>query len=306
MTRREMLAATTALVPAAMASGRTRMTIHLDCGSIGVKATQTEALDYAARFGFESITADSAWLAAQDESTVKRFLDDMKAKKVVWANAGLPVEFRKTDEEFAKGIKELPVRSAALRKAGVTRVSTWLSPNSDTLTYRENFEIHARRLRECARILNGDGLRLGLEYVGPKTLWTARRYAFIHTMKEMRELIAATGAPNLGLLMDSWHWYTAGDTVADILALANKDVVSVDLNDAPAGVPIDQQVDSKREIPCATGVIAVADFLNALNKIGCDAPVRCEPFNAALRAMPPDQALQTTITAMKKAFSLIT
>ncbi|MGJ5820533.1 sugar phosphate isomerase/epimerase family protein [Paludibaculum fermentans] len=306
MTRREMLAATTALVPAAMASGRTRMTIQLDCGSIGVKASQPEALAYAARFGFESVTPDSGWLAAQDESTVKRLLDDMKDKKIVWANAGLPVEFRKTDEEFAKGLKDLPVRSTALRKAGVTRITTWLSPNSDTLTYRENFDIHARRLRECARILKADGLRLGLEYVGPKTLWTARRYAFIHTMKEMKELIAATGESNIGFVMDSWHWYTAGDTVADILSLANKDVVSIDLNDAPSGVPLDQQVDSKREVPCATGVIAVADFLNALNKIGCDAPARCEPFNAALRAMPPDQALQTTVTSMKKAFALIT
>ncbi|WP_321473215.1 TIM barrel protein [uncultured Paludibaculum sp.] len=305
MTRREMMAATAALVPAAMAAGRTRMTIHLDCGSIGVKANQTEALTYAARFGFESITADSGWLAAQDESTVKRFLDEMKAKNIVWANAGLPVEFRKTDEEFAKGLKELPARSAALRKAGVTRVSTWLSPNSDVLTYRENFDLHARRLRECARILKSDGLRLGLEYVGPKTLWTARRYAFVHTMKEMKELIAGIGEPNVGFLMDSWHWYTAGDTVPDILSLANKDVISVDLNDAPAGVSVDQQIDSKREVPCATGVIAVADFLNALNKIGCDAPVRCEPFNAALRAMPPDEALKTTVTAMKKAFALI-
>ena len=52
-------------------------------------------------------------------------------------------------------------------------------------------------------------------------------------------------------------------------------------------------------------VIDIAGFLNALNSIGCDAPARCEPFNAPLRAMPPDQALQTTITAMRKAFALI-
>ena len=58
-------------------------------------------------------------------------------------------------------------------------------------------------------------------------------------------------------------------------------------------------------MPCATGVIDLAGFLNTLNALGCDAPARCEPFNAALRAMPPDQALQTTIASMKKAFSLI-
>lgn len=304
MTRRNLLASAAAFIPAATASAHTRMTIQLDCGSIGVKATQPEALAYAARFGFESISADSAWLAAQDGSAVQRFLDDMKAKKVVWANSGLPVEFRKSDEEFANTLKVLPARAQALQKAGVTRVTTWVLPASDTLTYRENFDLHARRLGECARILAASGIRLGLEFVGPKTLWAARRYPFVHTCREMRELAHEIG-PNVGLVMDSWHWYTAGDTVADILALQNKDVVSIDLNDAPSGVPIGEQVDSKREIPCATGVIPVADFLNSLNKIGCDAPARCEPFNAALRALPPEQALQTTIDSMKKAFALI-
>jgi hypothetical protein len=33
--------------------------------------------------------------------------------------------------------------------------------------------------------------------------------------------------------------------------------------------------------------------------------VRCEPFNAPLRALPPDQALRATSDALKKAFALI-
>jgi len=52
-------------------------------------------------------------------------------------------------------------------------------------------------------------------------------------------------------------------------------------------------------------VIPLADFLNTLNALGCDAPARCEPFNAALRAMPPGQALAATAAAMRKAFALI-
>jgi sugar phosphate isomerase/epimerase len=82
-------------------------------------------------------------------------------------------------------------------------------------------------------------------------------------------------------------------------------VVSCDLNDAPAGLAVDQQVDSARELPCATGVIDVAAFLNALNVIGYDGPVRAEPFNAALRRMPKEQILTVTIEAMQKAFALI-
>ena len=118
-------------------------------------------------------------------------------------------------------------------------------------------------------------------------------------------LIAEINKPNVGLLLDSWHWYTAQETVADLMTCSAKEIISVDLNDAPAGLPVEQQKDNMRELPCATGVIPVADFLNALNKLGCDAPVRCEPFNAPLRAMAPEDALKTTAAAMKKAFALI-
>ena len=122
-------------------------------------------------------------------------------------------------------------------------------------------------------------------------MWTRAKYPFIHTMAEMKELIAEIGQPKVGLLLDIWHWYNAGDTVADVLSLKNKDIVAVHMSDAPAGVPIDQQMDNRRELPLATGVIDTAGFLNALNRIGYDGPAAAEPFNAELRALPPEQAM---------------
>ena len=122
------------------------------------------------------------------------------------------------------------------QKAGATRVGTWLSPGHAELTYRENFQQHANRLREIAKVLGDHGLRFGLEYVGTQLLLVEKRYPFLHTLAETRELIGEIGADNVGLVLDSWHWWTAGDTVEDLLSLENKDVVSVDLNDAPAGL----------------------------------------------------------------------
>lgn len=308
MTRRHMLA--TALAAPALASQsspsfNTKMTIHLSCGSIGVKANQRQALDYASRFGFQSIDADSAFLASLDASALQAFRDEMRAKKIVWGTSGLPTEFRKDEPTFRDSLTVLPERAKALQRAGVTRVSTWISPGSDDLTYLHNLRQHARRLHQVATVLSEFNIRFGLEYVGPKTSWTARRYPFVHSMAEMKDLIGEIKSPNVGFVLDSWHWYTAGESLGDLATLGNSDIVSVDLNDAPAGLSLDQQKDSERELPMATGVIDAAGFLNALNSVGCDAPVRCEPFNAPLRAMPPEKALETTITAMRKAFALI-
>jgi sugar phosphate isomerase/epimerase len=141
--------------------------------------------------------------------------------------------------------------------------------------------------------------------VGPKTLWTSRRYPFIHTMAEAKDLIAEIGTGNVGFVLDSWHWQMAGEGAAELKTLRNEDIVSIDLNDAPAGVPADQQIDSKRELPLETGVLDVKTFLNTLHGLGCDAPARCEPFNAALRALPPEQALAKVADAMKRAMALI-
>jgi sugar phosphate isomerase/epimerase len=306
ITRRAMIGSIPLMAAsAALAQPKTKMKIYLSCGAIGVNASMSQALDYAAQYGFEAIEADAGWLTSASGSDVARFLDRMKEKKIAWAQAGLSVEFRKSEAEFQAGMKTLPATAIALKRAGVQRVGTWLTPMSSELTYLENFKQHARRLREAASVLGDQGCRLGMEYVGPKTLWASSRYTFIHSMREMKELIAEMGKPNVGMVLDTWHWYTSGETVADLKTLTNHDIVSIDMNDAPTGIPVDQQVDGRRELVCATGVIDIAGFLNALNSIGCDAPARCEPFNAPLRAMPPDQALQTTITAMRKAFALI-
>ena len=303
MTRRELFAITAA--SSLYAAPRTKMIIQLDCGSIGVKATTPEALAHAHSHGFDSITADSGWLAGLSESDLKRFLEEMKSKGIVWANSGLSVDFRKTDEEFQTGMKALPARAAALRRAGVTRVSTWISPASDSMTFLENLKQHGRRLREVATVLGDHGCGLGLEYVGPRTSWSTRRFVFVHNMREMRELFAEINKPNVGFVLDSWHWFTAQETVADLMTVKAREIISVDLNDAPAGLAVELQKDGQRELPCATGVIPVGEFLNALNKLGCDAPVRAEPFNAPLRAMAPEEAVKTTAAAMKKAFALI-
>ena len=302
-TRRRFLAAGAAGLASTVFARAQGMLLHLSCGAIGVKASTAEAIEYAAKYGFDAIDADGKYLAGLSQGEMARLLDTMQSKKITWAMAGLPVEFRKDDAAFAESMKSFPEFAAGLKRAGVTRCTTWISPGSRDLTYLENFHAHARRLREAAAALQDQGVRLGLEYVAPKTLWSAQRYPFVHTMAEMKELIAEIGRPNVGFVLDSWHWYTAGESRKDLQTLRGNQVVSVDLNDAPAGVPVDQQVDSKRELPAATGVIDARGFLSALKEMGYEGPVRAEPFNEALRKMAPDDALQATKSSLDRAFA---
>jgi sugar phosphate isomerase/epimerase len=298
-----------AALPPALGAARAperKMKIALTPGAIGVTVkSQRELNDLAHRHRFEAVEPRAAELAAMSRDQVSDTLADLQAKALVWSATGLPVDFRKDDAAFREGLGRLPAIAGGLQRAGATRIGTWLSPSHDQLTYRANFRQHATRLREVARVLADHGIRLGLEYVGTQSLLVARKYPFVHTLAEARELIAEIGAANVGLVLDTWHWWTAGDTEADLLSLSNADVVSVDLNDAPAGIPKEQQKDNERELPAATGVIDVAAFLTALVMIGYDGPVRPEPFNRALNALDNEAACAATSAALHKAMRMI-
>lgn len=292
-----------AAVAAATRAAERGMKLHLSCGALGIAANQRQAIDLAAKHGFDVVDADGKYLGALSEGELSDLLGYMKSKNVGWAMAGLPVDFRRDEAAFQAGMATFPAYAHGVQRAGVGMVTTYVLPMSNDRPYLANFKLHAARLGQAARVLRDSGLRFGLEYVAPKTLWASQRYPFAHTMAELRELLGEMNQPNAGLVIDSWHWYHAGDGPADILGLKASDVVSVDLNDAPAGVPKDQMVDGKRELPAATGVIDVKSFLAALEKIGFAGPVRAEPFNDAVRKMAPDDAAAAAQAALKKAFA---
>jgi len=281
-----------------------RFFMDLSCGRIGVKATFLESIDLAVRHGFEGVDPDAKYFGQLSNLQLEDTLGQMKARGLHFGPSGLPVDFRKDDATFYEGLKTLPETCKALERAGVWRVSTYVLSFDRNLSYLQNFRSHAFRLRSCAQVLKDHGQKLGLEYLGPMTLWRRERHAFIHSLNETKELIAAIGTGNVGIQLDSWHWFTAGETEADLLTLRNEDIITVDLNDAPRGIPLDKQVDSSRELPAATGVIPAKSFLDALRKIGYDGPIHAEPFNAALRALPREDACAATAAAMKKAFAL--
>jgi sugar phosphate isomerase/epimerase len=105
--------------------------------------------------------------------------------------------------------------------------------------------------------------------------------------------------------LDSFHWYCANDTLEDIRTLKPEDVVVVDLNDARLGLTRETQVDGKRELPMATGVINIRDFLQGLLDIGYAGPVRTEPFNQVLNEMENEEALKLNREAITKSLSTV-
>lgn len=287
-------------LPSVAAPAR-RFTKCLDPGAIGVQVDQLELIRLAAQHNFEAVTPYPSFLVGHLQESVAA----LQEEGLVWGVAGLPVEFRRNEAKLKDDLAALPRLARALSEAGGSRMSTWIMPTHAELNYLKNFEQHADRLRQVAQVLADHNIRLGLEYVGPKTLRDRDRYAFVSTLEETRELIDKIGLPNVGVVLDSFHWYTAEEGVDDILTLTNREVVGCDLNDAHPGRGPREQIDGERELPLATGIIPAKEFLRALLKINYDGPVRVEPFNKALNALDNEAAVATTAGALQQAFQLL-
>ena len=277
----------------------------LNPGALGVSLSQEELISAASRLGFESIVCLGNALVEKEKSEIMDLVGKMKDKNLEWGAAGLPLDFRKDTKSFEDGLDTLVKVAKKMSVAGATRMSTWIMPTHHERTYRENFHLHAKRLKTVCNLLGHYGVRLGLEYVGPKTLMTRDKYSFIRTMAEGKDLIDYIDEPNVGFVLDSFHWYCAGEDASDILSLDKEQVITVDLNDAKPGRGRDGQIDNQRELPMATGVIPLKEFMTALVDIGYDGPMRAEPFNQPLRDMEDEAAMQKTYQAMKKAFDLV-
>ena len=215
---------------------------------------------------------------------------------------GLPLNWREPYDQAA--LDALSQQAALAAKLGCTRVYTWLTPGSNERPFRENFAFHVAQLLPVAQVLAEHGCRLGLEFIGPRTLRESLRYGFIYSPEGMLGLAEAIGA-NVGLLMDCYHLYTAVGSLADIRSLRAEDIVYVHVNDAPEDVAVEAQLDLVRRLPGATGVIDIAGFLQVLREIGYDGPVTPEPFEKSLSGLPSDEACGIARASMRQIWQAL-
>ena len=279
----------------------------LSPGAIGVRtANLEEALAAAKTGGFEGVEYSPHEIADRVERQgAASVLAVFQKAGIHPAGFGLPTEWRSSDENWKQGLLELPRLAKAAQAVGGARTMTWIMPCSNERAFDANYRFHVARFKPIARILADNDCLLGLEFIGPKTLRDSQKYPFVHTMEAMLQMAKDIG-PNVGLLLDCWHWHTSHGTVEELRRLKPQQIAYVHVNDAPAGIETDRQVDSVRDLPGATGVIDIAGFLQALQAIGYNGPVTPEPFQKGLAALPDDTArLQTVGAAMDRIFAKV-
>ena len=264
-------------------------------GAIGVTVPFREAVALAAKHGFDGITVDYGTIEKIGLENARRLLDSHGVRPAL---TGMPVRFRDDQATFEKDLVALPPFARAMQDLGCTRATTWFPPFHDTLTYAEQFAQMRDRLRILCDAIAPYGLRFGLEFIGPETFREGKPNPFIHDLPGLLELIEAVDRDNLGVLLDAWHWYTSGGTASQLDLLTDQLVIVVHVNDAPAGIPLEEQIDQVRTLPGETGVIPLGTFMGSLADMGYTGPVMLEPFSERVRKLAPEDAVAETARAL--------
>ena len=208
-----------------------------------------------------------------------------------------PIEFRKDEDTFQKGMPKLREAAAFAAAIGCPRMMTWIMSSSDT-PKEELRKIYKDRFTEAAHALYDVNVRLALEFLGPLHIRKQFKYEFIWQMNEMLQFCQECG-PNVGLLLDAWHWHHAGATTDDIIHAGRERIVHVHYDDAP-NLPPEQIKDNERLLP-GEGVINLTGFLQALYKIGYTDALSVEVFGR-LKNVPPEEAAKMGLEYSLKTF----
>jgi sugar phosphate isomerase/epimerase len=269
-------------------------------GCIGHGKLFKEAAEAASKAGFEGY-----WFGLEGDSSVpvNETIELLEKYKLRAAGFNLPVEFRRDEAAFENGMSKFEDYVKYASKIGANRCATWIISFSETLEYKDNFDLHRSRLKKVAELLKEYGMIFGIEFLGPPKIRRGRKYDFIHSLDKMLELCDAIGTGNCGILMDVWHWDMAGQVRADFGLFKSPDQIAlVHINDAPKGIPVEEQEDSVRGLPGETGVLRIAEFFDGLKSVGYEGPVLAEPFDKKLGEMTFEQALETTMNAINRVW----
>ncbi len=147
------------------------------------------------------------------------------------------------------------------------------------LTREEALAIHARELSDMAALAAENGIRLTVEPIGGHTL--------VPGPTEALQLIDMAGAPaNVGILMDTFHYFRSGVSDQEIQAIPLDKLDIVHVNDCEDGA-LNELTDAQRLYPMR-GVIPTRQ-LSLLKDMGYDGFLSVEIFRPEYWEQPIDE-----------------
>jgi 2-keto-myo-inositol isomerase len=240
-------------------------------GATTMKATLPEDIAAARDGGFKGL---EIWAAKMDAFLEAKSIGELGA---LFEAAGVqPVSINSIEfitfrapAEYASieaRCRELSERARAL---GCDTIVVVPSPTPDGVGWSEIRDESVRVLSELAEVAAPYGVRLAFEFLGFP--WCS-----VRTLSQCWDIVQETARDNVGLVLDTCHFYAGGSGLGAIGQLDPRRILVFHINDVEER-PLETIEDAHRLLP-GEGVIPLDAIVGGLSDIGYDGPCSVELF----------------------------
>jgi 2-keto-myo-inositol isomerase len=157
------------------------------------------------------------------------------------------------------------------------------------LTHKEVVDESVLTLRSLSSIASRSGVGLAFEFLGQPD-------CSVQTLELAAEIVERVGQPNVGLVIDSFHFYAGGSTMESIDELDPERLFVFHINDAE-NRPRELLEDRHRLLP-GLGILPLAEIVAALRRIGYDRVTSVEIFRPEYWERDPLQLARESYDAV--------
>jgi len=268
-------------------------------GATTMKADLATDLSAAGAAGFDFVEIWAAKLRTYLETYAAadlRKLFDESGVEPLSINSIEHVTFRApADYAVIKAeCEELSSLAATLRCPYIVLVPGRLPEQAPSL--EEIIDESVRVLTDLSKIAERHGVALAFEFLGQAD-------CSVQTLDLADEIVSRVGRPDVGLVIDSFHFYAGGSTIDMIEALEPESLFIFHINDAE-NLPREQLQDSHRLLP-GLGILPLAEMLQAFKRIGYDRVASVEIFRPEYWERDPFELARDAKAATERVLSSV-
>jgi 2-keto-myo-inositol isomerase len=163
-------------------------------------------------------------------------------------------------------------------------------------TRAEVVDESVRVLHELGEIAARHGVSLAFEFLGQTD-------CSVPTLDLAHEVVRVADRRNLGLVIDSFHFYAGGSTIEMVEALDPSLVYVFHINDAE-NLPRQELLDKHRLLP-GLGILPLRELIAAFRKIGYDKVASVEIFRPEYWELDPFQLAKDAFTSTKRVLQSV-
>lgn len=255
----------------------------------GKMPTLRERLQLAKKYHFDAIECFPNEII---DYGIQNTLDAISETGITIASCMIPFQPTEISEEvFHEEMSKFAMMAIAMEKIGVIFCSSFIRSSNDQYKYEEYFDLNVKRWGAVASLLKKHGMKLSLEFLGPKTSQMKKKYPFVRTAEELLPLCKAIG-DNVGITFDFWHWYSGSNNKEVFKHIEGvKNIYCVHLNDACVG-DVDTLPDKPRKLVRTSGVIDAEFLIQKLKEYNYDGYLLSESFDECLKGLPLEEKLK--------------